>query len=664
MSNQTAKPLGLRCLALFVVLLLTPLPSRAQQSAPEAAAETTNRYSVSIASVTIDATPVDQPAPLYPEMARAAAIPGEVTVNIAVDEDGTVVSAKATSGHPLLRDAAVQAARQWTFEPPKRDGKPASARGTIVFAFSVEYADSDSDDAEDAEPADGESGDGEGFGPPDEGTVPEGGAVSAEAYDPEKALADAIEEARANPTSPEHQIRLGQLYLNFGRFDEAIGAFRAALQLKPDLELAWLQLGMGYASAGRADDEILAYQQAIGELPNSVRLLRSLGLALARRPRLKDAVPVFERLSTLDPNDATTAFLLGQCQLQLNQLGPAERELRRATALDPKFAQALHSLGALYTMRGQFDDAIDAYSRILGLETRYNQMNRVRRELAGALMGARRYDEAIDILEKIIAESPEFVDAYCQLAEALMMLERLDDARKTLKRAFAIEPDSQCALSFWTALQLRLKKPDEAEESARKLVELIPDNLYARSALVQTLLVQKRFDEAIVEAKAIVAKEPAEYRWHLLLGTVYDRAGRLPAAEVSYRNALAIAPDDAGVLNDVGYFLADNELKLDEAIQMLRRANELMPRNGSLLDSLGWALMKAGKLDEAERCLDDAVTRNPESPAIQEHVGDLALRRGQVEKARKFWEKALTISTATPEQIARIQAKLAESRKP
>ena len=151
MSSRPPNPRIARCLAVIAVLLQLPIPSMARQSSPPAPPETTTRYSVAVSSINIDATPVDQPSPLYPEMARAARIPGEVTISIAVDEDGTVVSARAQSGHPLLRDAAVQAARQWTFEPPKRDGKPTSARGTIVFVFNVEFAESESDDQADDE---------------------------------------------------------------------------------------------------------------------------------------------------------------------------------------------------------------------------------------------------------------------------------------------------------------------------------------------------------------------------------------------------------------------------------------------------------------------------------------------------------------------------------
>lgn len=76
--------------------------------------------------------------PEYPPVARAAGAQGEVTVEVVVGEDGNIESAKAISGHPLLQQSAVDAARQWTFSPTLLEGKPVKVRGRISFVFSME----------------------------------------------------------------------------------------------------------------------------------------------------------------------------------------------------------------------------------------------------------------------------------------------------------------------------------------------------------------------------------------------------------------------------------------------------------------------------------------------------------------------------------------------
>lgn len=74
-------------------------------------------------------------APVYPDVAKAAGAQGVVTVQVVVDEQGNVATAKAVSGHPLLQQAAVDAARQWTFKPTIVDGRAAKMSGVISFSF-------------------------------------------------------------------------------------------------------------------------------------------------------------------------------------------------------------------------------------------------------------------------------------------------------------------------------------------------------------------------------------------------------------------------------------------------------------------------------------------------------------------------------------------------
>jgi protein TonB len=78
---------------------------------------------------------VSKPEPEYPEIAKAAGARGTVTVQIVLDEDGNVVSASAISGHPLLQQAAVAAARQAKFSPTRLSGQPVRVSGVITYNF-------------------------------------------------------------------------------------------------------------------------------------------------------------------------------------------------------------------------------------------------------------------------------------------------------------------------------------------------------------------------------------------------------------------------------------------------------------------------------------------------------------------------------------------------
>jgi periplasmic protein TonB len=78
---------------------------------------------------------ISLPKPPYPQIARAAHASGTVVVQVLIDENGSVVSAHAVSGHPLLQAVAVQAARQARFSPTKLSGQPVKVTGVIQYNF-------------------------------------------------------------------------------------------------------------------------------------------------------------------------------------------------------------------------------------------------------------------------------------------------------------------------------------------------------------------------------------------------------------------------------------------------------------------------------------------------------------------------------------------------
>jgi protein TonB len=81
---------------------------------------------------------ISKPQPAYPPIAKAARASGTVTVQILVDESGRVVSASAVSGHPLLQQAAVSAARNARFSPTLLSGQPVKVSGVITYNFVLQ----------------------------------------------------------------------------------------------------------------------------------------------------------------------------------------------------------------------------------------------------------------------------------------------------------------------------------------------------------------------------------------------------------------------------------------------------------------------------------------------------------------------------------------------
>jgi Flp pilus assembly protein TadD len=81
-------------------------------------------------------------------------------------------------------------------------------------------------------------------------------------------------------------------------------------------------------------------------------------------------------------------------------------------------------------------------------------------------------------------------------------------------------------------------------------------------------------------------------------------------------------------------------MNIDEAFKMLQRAVELSPRDGMIIDSLGWAYYRLGRYDDAVRELEKAVELKPGDPTINDHLGDAYWRVGRRLEARFQWDHA------------------------
>jgi len=131
---------------------------------------------------------------------------------------------------------------------------------------------------------------------------------------------------------------------------------------------------------------------------------------------------------------------------------------------------------------------------------------------------------------------------------------------------------------------------------------------------------------------------------------------------------LQLDPNNTMTLNYLGYMLADRNVRLDEALNMIKRAVELDPQNGAYLDSLGWAYFRMGNYDKAEENLRRAAEKTPNDATIQDHLGELYAKTGQHKLAVAHWERALTEwqrsvpADVDQQDVARVQKKLESTK--
>ncbi|HKR02053.1 MAG TPA: TonB family protein [Pyrinomonadaceae bacterium] len=116
----------------------TPSPGVKDEPPPTPAETPAPKPKGPISGGVLNGKAISKPAPPYPPVARAARASGTVIVQVSVDETGKVTSARAVSGHPLLQQAAVQAAYQARFSPTLLSGQPVKVTGVLTYNFVIQ----------------------------------------------------------------------------------------------------------------------------------------------------------------------------------------------------------------------------------------------------------------------------------------------------------------------------------------------------------------------------------------------------------------------------------------------------------------------------------------------------------------------------------------------
>lgn len=189
-----------------------------------------------------------------------------------------------------------------------------------------------------------------------------------------------------------------------------------------------------------------------------------------------------------------------------------------------------------------------------------------------------------------------------------------------------------------------LGKTDDGANRIRGIVESDPSDTEAAIALGSLFRTHDRFAEAgdaySIGIEGIEDDAAADWRIYYFRGIAYERTKRWDEAEVDFKRALEINPNQPQVLNYLGYSWVDMGLNLDEALNMIRTAVDLRPNDGYIIDSLGWAYYRLERFDEAVEQLERAVELRPEDPVINDHLGDAYWQVDRKREAMFQWAHA------------------------
>jgi protein O-mannosyl-transferase len=208
------------------------------------------------------------------------------------------------------------------------------------------------------------------------------------------------------PDYAESQNDLGLALMQKGQVKEAIGHFQKALESRSDLPEGHINLGNALAQEGQWEEAISHYQWALGARPSDGRIYSNIGHALFQQGKLDDAVQYLQRAVELAPTHAAAQDTLGLVRVHKGQAEDAIPHFRAALQVQPDFAEALNNLAWILAAHPRPDlrngpEAVELAKRACKLTNDKQAM--VVGTLAAAYAEAGRFAEAVTTAEKAAA---------------------------------------------------------------------------------------------------------------------------------------------------------------------------------------------------------------------------------------------------------------------
>jgi len=388
-------------------------------------------------------------------------------------------------------------------------------------------------------------------------------------HDKSAALVVMQEIAAVYPDEAESHWSVAQIARVAGDDELALSEIRIARDMRPEWDLAvsaeaqMLQKDSPLQSL----DILLEY---IEQYPDAKEIRLQYARLLLDQKQFEKSRDQFQILSDENPRSPDMSYAIALISLQMKDLTRSEEQFKQSLEKGKKDRDTVHYyLGRLGEAKKNNQEALEHYRQVKGGEYQFEALIRV----PYLLSKTGQYDEA--------QQSLDVVQPVGEEQEVKLLLVRVNI--------------------------LRLKK-------------LYPD---AYQLLKENLELHPEHPEIIYET-AMMAEKNNEF----------DEFERL------MRKLLDLDPEHAHAYNALGYSLLERKVRLTEAMELVQKAVEISPDDAAIIDSLGWAYFLTGKHDESLKQLRRAYSLDAD-PEIAAHLGEVLWVSGEKREANKIWQDSL-----------------------
>lgn len=454
-------------------------------------------------------------------------------------------------------------------------------------------------------------------------------------------LPQALEAARqwtlSAPASPDAKERYAALLLLSKREPEARELLQAHLLARPDRAVhVFTQLDSWLERGGNEKTERLPLVEALAASFKTLPEAHYAVASAALNDNKADAgLVAIEKALKARPRWAEAALVKGGL-LQVKDPASAIEWINSWQKRHGPTAMTNSYLARLYLTQDKITNARQTFERQINLSERDAYA-----PYAAGLIAREQKDcaSAVGYLQRALERGYRDPDAArFYLGDCQAELKDIPAALRTLDAVNGPGDWANRALARATLLRVRSGQADTALEklraarangASRELLQLEADVHREQGRLPEALNILgeglKQFpdDDHLLYARAMVL----------------DRLGKYAESEADLRQLLKKTPDDAAALNALGYMLADQGTRLEEARELIEKAHALKPEDPFILDSLGWVYVRLGKLQQGLDSLQKAYAAQAD-PEIAAHLVENLWLLGRKDEARTLWQKA------------------------
>lgn len=412
-------------------------------------------------------------------------------------------------------------------------------------------------------------------------------------------LQQLVEQLRA--AGPAGFLQVAALVATIDSLEQRLELMRALLAEDPDNPGIHYGLAMVLADAERYSAAIESAREAIALDPDWDQPRIVLVRLMLAQDRRREAREVLESFVDSMPDDHVLRMLYAQLLVEDQAFSDARNVFERMLRTTPKEPDVLFAIGVLSL---QLDDAAAAREYFQRLFATGERRDDAALYLGQIAESAGNLEKALEWYGKVEGENE--LDAQVRRARVYVELGEVDRGRERLQRLRDRFADHGVALFLIEAEILREQgRPEEALAVYDAALSAYPD------------------DHELLYARALHAVS----------------LGQVEQLERDLRRILAADPDHADALNALGYTLADQTERYQEAYGYIERALALKPEEPAVLDSMGWVLFKMGRHAEAIDYLQRAFERMPDGE-VGAHLGEVLWHAGRRQDAWRVWDEA------------------------